>query len=395
MIALLTSLGRRFNFSCKTHPVPLAIEEESSAFHQDVPTDVRNTKAALGSGGSPASTNITTGSSISSDEDSYDDAASSSTSAHAVSPLQEVCLGGGPRPKQRRSVLSAAQDSDEDAPRESEAWFLEHCCRSGKTWIAMRAIFGDRIVAGPGVELRPHQLDALHQLQGLDGGSDGRHRSMCVFSTLAVLDQFVEDYLKKGITCDYFNNLGRVVNISSNDSCSGSVDSSLYTLRGSHHDITEGALQDVLRDESSPLLLLTTYQSARRVHVALIASGLSMDLVVCDEAHNVVAPRTRFLAENTPETRLHYPYRLYMTATPHEGMLCDEDVYGCLSDPTSWHRFRYSDLVEAQKTYDSPCVKEFDVRVLFNGPKLADVVVDKGTDCDALDQEDLSSRDAR
>ena len=68
---------------------------------------------------------------------------------------------------------------------------MEHCCRSGKTWTALRAVYGNACTDGPATKLRPHQAEALRCLEGLEAGDAPRRRCAYVFSTLVVLKQFV------------------------------------------------------------------------------------------------------------------------------------------------------------------------------------------------------------
>jgi hypothetical protein len=286
---------------------------------------------------------------------------------------------------------------------------MEHCCRSGKTWSALRAIYGNAWTGGPATKLRPHQAEALRCLDGLEAGTAPRRRCAYVFSTLVVLKQFVEDYLVAAVEKNWLSaeTLGRVRVVASADDETWSHHGSwLRRVPGNAEDAEESELQRLLRDNSTPLLLLTTYNSAHRVDTALEAADEALELVVFDEGHNVHTKKRGFLygaqkeaaaqpdaeepdAASQPSspdgeleaadapglTRLErfYPRRLYLTATPRAPMRQEEhaQVYGSADDPKQWHRFLYSDLVEAQlgPTYETKCVKEFDVSVLLSAAK--------------------------
>ena len=296
-------------------------------------------------------------------------------------------------------------------------WVLEHCCRSGKTWLAMRYLLGDRFSGGPPQDLRPHQRRALQELVGLDAGIPPPNaKTLMVFSSLAVLQQFVDKYLVAPLQAGWLStaDLGSVVALCS---ASDHVKRPWYNvLPGRTDDPFQEQIQDILRD-SGFTLFLSTYESCHRLNTALDVTDTALDRTVFDEAHNVHTPSRFFLwggsateqddgaasaaGESVAESEAlssedsthaaslvpttegvdllnrRYPSRLYMTATPRPVMRHYEDVYGDCQDPSTWHTFRYSDLLQDQKDcgmYAQPCVKEFDITVLFNGHQISGAV---------------------
>jgi hypothetical protein len=122
-----------------------------------------------------------------------------------------------------------------------------------------------------------------------------------VFSSLAVLQQFVKDYLVKSVEEGWITGaaLGCVVSVCSAPAPLGLEKEHPWfsALPGDCQDPDETRLQEMLRGGGSttPCLLLTTYASCRRVHVALTSSGEQVDFAVFDEAHNVHTPSRCFL----------------------------------------------------------------------------------------------------
>jgi hypothetical protein len=211
---------------------------------------------------------------------------------------------------------------------------------------------------------------------------------MMVFSSLTVLEQFVEDFHK------HTKNV-RAVAVCSLPEC--------------EHFTVADRVPKIKKELKSKhkVLFLTTYESVHKIHQALVDLKMSLDLAIFDEAHNVHTAKRTFIwggddkvddDDDTSEEEcsgeeaheeeedddadegeekfaptkggikrlnMMYPRRIYLTATPRDAMTKYPEVYG--SQDKDWDIFTYSDLVEAQKGYDKKCVKEFDVCVTFNG----------------------------
>lgn len=291
--------------------------------------------------------------------------------------------------------------------RQRWKWVLCHPCRSGKTWVGVRYLYGEALVGGPAMHLRPHQEQALRDLNGLALPTERRGaKRLMVFSSLAVLQQFVQDYLTPAIENEWMSieAMGRVVALCS---LSDNVRRPWFVaLQGGAADPKEERLQAFLQDDD-PCFFLTTYESCKRLQEALDAASDSyIDRAIFDEAHNVHTPSRYFLwggdrtmeqeyadsiseetdggtqeknlqptEEGIKQLDRQYPSRLYMTATPRLEMRLHKAVYGDCEDPHEWDTYRYIDLVKDQRDlsqYSEPCVKEFDIAVLFNGSPCAD-----------------------
>ena len=280
-----------------------------------------------------------------------------------------------------------ASASSKDGPDCFAHGFM-HCCRSGKTLIALKALWG---YDG---ELRPHQAKALEKFPEVLRGP--RRKCMMVFSTLPVLQQFLASTLTAAIEEDLVPGAGSVVMV-----CSASEDTQGDWCR---KEVEQSKIECLLKTKER-VLLLTTYASVYKIDRALKATSTSLDLAVFDEAHNVHTPQRWFLwggnkKEDTDEKdddsdseedatmqegvrkgdflcteagvldlERHYPRRIYLTATPNKRMQKDDRlvrrVYG---DPCrEWDVFKFSHLLKAQREYSKPCVKEFELRILVNG----------------------------
>ena len=202
---------------------------------------------------------------------------------------------------------------------------------------------------------------------------------MMVFSSLVVLEQFVEDFHK--YTADV-----RAIAVCSLPEC--------------EHFTVAAEVSGIKKELKSKqkVLFLTTYDSVHKIDEALAdLKMMPLDLAIFDEAQNVHTPKRAFLwggedkiddeeemsgheeegtDDGIKETfeptkdgigRLNklYPRRIYLTATPRDAMTKYSEVYG--RQERDWDTLTYSDLVEAQKGYDKKCVKEFDVCITFNG----------------------------
>jgi len=277
-----------------------------------------------------------------------------------------------------------------------------HCCRSGKTLLALRALWG---YDG---QLRRHQARALERFPEVLTGP--RRKCMMVFSTLPVLQQFLASTLKTATEEGLVPGAGSVVMV-----CSASDDiQSEWCRKVEDQKKVERILQT---DER--VLFVTTYASAYKIDLALRATESSLDLAVFDEAHSVHTAKRYFLwgggegdeeeddagggdapsinieAETSSDAEgedaglrgedcrgaltcseasvlaleQRYPRRLYLTATPSKRMQRDDAlvrrVYG--TPDGDWDVFKFSDLLKAQREYAKSCVKEFDVRILVNG----------------------------
>ena len=230
-----------------------------------------------------------------------------------------------------------------------------HCCRSGKTLIALRALWGYN------GELRPHQSKALEKFPEVLRGP--RRKCMMVFSTLPVLQQFLMGTLKEAIEGDLVPGAGSVVMV-----CSASESTQGDWCR---KEVEQGKIERLMQTNER-VLLVTTYASVYKIDGALKATGTSLDLVVFDEAHNAHTLHKWFLwggeggkegageDESDAEEILdgvasdrsgdkgtldcteagvttlekHYPRRIYLTATPSKRMKNDAPlvrrVYGDL-----------------------------------------------------------------
>jgi len=286
-----------------------------------------------------------------------------------------------------------------------EACTVAHCCRSGKTWIAWRFLFGDSL-EGAAPPMRPHQQAALQTLRCLKKSNAAPHKLM-VFSSLAVLQQFIAEYLARPSERGVLDveQLGRVLVLCS--VASSAIPLWCETLQGRSDDEEEVRLQAILRDRDRACLFLTTYESSSRIYTALRAfeneefleeaKRPRIDRAALDEAHNAHTPTRFFLWGGDPRSneettsgeedenssdaltpseaglaRLgrQFPSRLYMTATPRDAMKRLPSVYGDRGTEEQWSTYTFADLVRDQRDrdlYPVPCVKEFDITVVFNG----------------------------
>ena len=244
---------------------------------------------------------------------------------------------------------------------------LEHACRSGKSTVAAVAL---GLVAGggngwSGRALRASQRQALEHMAASE---ELAHcalpiappavppvRAMMVFSSLAVLQQFVDEYVREWLKA---GSKHRLVYVSSRPvgvthPCTTDPDEIKAHLRSARQ---------------APTLFVTTYESAHRIDEALakIKNG-KMGVVVFDEAHNLHTPHNHMfigvekgaVGEATQVcdptvVNGRYPTRIYMTATPRDEMRRPvfAPIYGA---PEAWDTYAYADLLEWQRAHPLRC----------------------------------------
>ena len=163
---------------------------------------------------------------------------------------------------------------------------------------------------------------------------------MMVFSSLVVLQQFIDKY---------------------SDSMTDNVVCVCSELRDVSFPTTTDSLMLSVHLHSKSVLFLTTYNSVYKIDKALRRSNIALDLAVFDEAHNAHTPERDFLYASDIDSQ--YTHRLYMTATPREEMFdpANANIYG--DQETNWYTFSYTDALEA----DPPFVKGLRVRIVVGG----------------------------
>jgi hypothetical protein len=229
---------------------------------------------------------------------------------------------------------------------EMPALVLHHACRTGKTTIAavLMGLSNKAIRKERKRKLRPHQRDTLKRIGREQPSFRQPHQlSMMVFSSLVVLQQFVEEYVLQ----------------STNDIVC--VCSKLKSIPFSTTTRPTTLATHLLRNNDKnkrPLLLLTTYDSVCKIDRALDISDTALDLAIFDEAHNVHTPEQAFLYSDDVERK--YTHRVYMTATPRKQMLdpSNANIYG-----TNWYTFSYTDAMKSAP----PFVKPLRVRIIVGG----------------------------
>ncbi len=296
------------------------------------------------------------------------------TSSSSVSTPGGTVAGEG---KKRQRTLTA--DGEEEGG--AVAVTLHHAPRVGKTLVALLAALGSLVP--PRWKPLPHQAEALaflreRRLVPRDGELPRGRSSLMVFSSLAVIVQFIKTWLEDIADVRVL----LVCSISEIDDDDGlRKDTRITRCTGGEYAIARALLEKT----TEPLFILASYHSVFKVHDALLSTGRSLDLAVFDEAHNVHTPTRAFLwgggdggpggvrapaEEGLALLNKHYPRRLYMTGTPRKQMHQYPEVYGSEESGGNWHRYTYAQLLLDQK---EQVVKPFDVRIVING-KPADAI---------------------
>jgi hypothetical protein len=239
--------------------------------------------------------------------------------------------------------------------------------------------------------LRPHQQAALETLDLPSQSEGSRRRSLLVFSSKPLLEQFWTTELEA--------HLGECQVLP--------VYSNVSTLSA------ETLTERLLERHDLPLMVLTTYASLAKVDAAIKLAhhrdtSVFFTATCFDEAHNLhTASRKHHWAvsndssdvffddaaetsdaedgsyaedgsdaeeasdveEDMPdmpdaaEFEACYPWRVYATATPRREMYEHPEIYGHSAD---WYRFRYIDLLHSQDPLN-PMVKPFDLSISVGG----------------------------
>jgi len=174
---------------------------------------------------------------------------------------------------------------------------LHHAPRTGKTLVALRAALGKLVPEK--WQLFEHQREAVRFLEErgvvAPGQQPPRH-SAIFFSSLAVIVQFVQTWLRgiAGVRVALVCSISEVGAEDEEKSRCG-----LETLQSDPRICRCTKLEELtalfLSESAEPLLVLTSYHSARKLHSALIETSSVLDLAVFDEAHNIHTPTRRFL----------------------------------------------------------------------------------------------------
>lgn len=199
-------------------------------------------------------------------------------------------------------------------------------------------------------ELRPYQIEAINAITtGLADGGSGQLHAACgsgktimamraaeqltgpdglvavLTPSLALVDQIIDDWFDAS-RIDY-----QTFAVCSDEGVLGE-DQPVATVEDLHAPVsTDPAQIAKWLTVEGPRLVVSTYQSAHRLAEAARRAGVSIGMLICDEAHHLAGNADAHTRRVVDPEILPARRRLYMTATPRNASTQDDETTPSLS----------------------------------------------------------------